>query len=696
MARGSALTTRNGGPPLRRGPPTIPLRRGPPTIPLRHGPPTTPLRRRGTMIRQLAALVAIARLCAGCQTRTLPPLAELLVQVDTDAPVPLTVNRLRIDLFNESGAWFDTRDVSLDSANDWPASFSVYSSAAMQHAAVARLRAYTEGSLRDYCPGCALSASEDLPFDPRPTPASLAELCAGAPHLAWGGRITQRRGAYPILGGGSQPALSGSVAARVTVAVAGPHHFEAQTLRSNTGNNLPLEAPRVNLTLRRDCQDENTELGVGTPDGAPIVVDTSPLNVDLEPGDYTLLTGGDSALEPADVTLAATSAVEPILETVTDASMVDASAPGSTEIDLIMTDRSRTPTTEPLDSATIDRLVLLQTTRDQKRITQVMLAGDCFGIKAQLAVNNGLLQASQSFSCIDSSRQLVPLTVETTVSLVAPAQALSKVGSWGRPDGCSNQPPAGAICVGGGAFVLGGPDFAGFGVSSSMPERVLKVSPFFFDRNEVTVAQYRAATAAGFSSLDSLGDCADFLNSLGDESLAAACISWFTARAYCKFVGGELPTEAEWEYAATLAGRTTKTLYPWGDEPPDCNRAVFGREQDMLSGGTECQDAGLGAANVDAGDHPGGDVTPQGIVGLGGGVAEWVLDAAHSFAGLCWAESGLTDPVCWEEQAVLRSQRGHGWTDPADALRATSRRRRPPREMDVGVGFRCAYKDVAP
>ena len=446
--------------------------------------------------------------------------------------------------------------------------------------------------------------------------------------------------------------------------------------------------------LRRDCQDENSELGVGTPIGPNTVVDTLALDVDLEPGDYTLLTGGNSALEPADVTLVATSAVEPILETVADASTVDASLPGSTEMDLVMTDSSRTPTTEPLDSATIDRLVLLQTTRDQKRITQVMLAGDCFGIKAQLAVSNGLLQASHSFTCIDSSRQLVPLTVETTVSVVAPAQALSRVGSWGRPQGCSNEPPAGAICVGGGAFVLGGPDFAGFGVSSSMPERVLKVSPFFLDRNEVTVAQYRTATAAGFSSLDPPASAP--MDSQGDESLAAASISWFTARAYCQFVGGDLPTEAEWEFAATLAGRTTKTLFPWGDEPPDCNRAVFGREQDTLSGGTECKALGLGAANIDAGDHPGGDVTPQGIVGLGGGVAEWVLDAAHSFAGLCWIESGLTDPVCWEEQAVLRSQRGHGYTDPADALRATSRRRRPPGELDVGVGFRCAYKDEAP
>src|SRR5262245_47031430 len=73
----------------------------------------------------IAALGAALLLGCSSEPSELPPLGEVLVVVDTDAPLSL-VARLRADVFTEDGTWIDSRDLSMSRAEAWPGSFGVY------------------------------------------------------------------------------------------------------------------------------------------------------------------------------------------------------------------------------------------------------------------------------------------------------------------------------------------------------------------------------------------------------------------------------------------------------------------------------------------------------------------------------------------------------------------------------------------
>lgn len=650
---------------------------------------------------RLAPLIAAVAVLAGCAEA---PFGETLVVVDTDVAVPRFVSRLRIDLFTADGTWYESRDIAAPRPEDWPLSFSVVTDARAGGRVRLRLRAYPEGAVRDY----RGERAPPGPFAPPPVASSLAELCATAPTLPPGVELTARRGAAPItstLKSAACPApnVSGSVAAHVEIDAPGPYVFEVA--RARPDGSIGIIGGDATLALRRDCDDEASQLGCADDPNLMNGQLLPRLELTLQPGRYTLVTGGKAVDSPADLTLrwgpAGASPSSPPPST---------PPPGDGTPRLVVDGADRTPSDEPAPGLTIDRLVDVEVRYGARRTATIVLGGECLGTQALLGDGLG---------CVDSAGARVP---------VAPAPLAdgidrggpSRAGSWeaARELPCAAAPRAGRtapdgtplyddeVCVPGGAVVLGSRDWMGGGAArDAVPQQVAVVAPFLMDKYELTVARYRQALRDGYLPPDEegirndgplfgpddfpggctfSGDASGPARGVDRERYPMTCIGWANARALCRFLGGDLPTAAEWERAARAAGRATESDYPWGDAPPaDCDAAVF-----------SCPGSGRprGPRPVDEQPAAARDVTPLGLVGLGGNVSEWTLDSARPYADACWWQRPLRGVGCDEPEAPQRMQRGGNYSEPALGTLAAPFTPQPVAYTNGVFGLRCVRR----
>jgi iron(II)-dependent oxidoreductase len=150
-------------------------------------------------------------------------------------------------------------------------------------------------------------------------------------------------------------------------------------------------------------------------------------------------------------------------------------------------------------------------------------------------------------------------------------------------------------------------------------------------------------------------------------------VNWFEAEAYCNWAGRRLPTEAEWEFAAsTSPGGGAKRYFPWGDDAPTPQQASLG----MRQGDT-----------VDVFDRSAGD-SAWGIRQMIGNVWEWTTDNFEPYPGF--------SPDPYKEYSAPwfdthKTLRGGAWPTRARLLRNTWRSFYTPDRRDVWAGFRtCA------
>ena len=206
-----------------------------------------------------------------------------------------------------------------------------------------------------------------------------------------------------------------------------------------------------------------------------------------------------------------------------------------------------------------------------------------------------------------------------------------------------------------------------------LPAHRVFVGRFLIDRYEVSNRAYRQCVLAS--------GCAPSRIAPSDERIAKARlpvvgVTWNEARHYCRFRGGRLPTEAEWERAAR--GQLQRR-FPWGMfyNSRMANHGTGKSEPDPIDGYRF-------SAPVDA--FPDGR-SAFGLLNMAGNV--WEL-TADRYAVDAYETSVPVDPV-GPETGERRAIRGGSWQSPFFTLRVTQRASVREDESRPDLGFRCAY-----
>jgi iron(II)-dependent oxidoreductase len=150
-------------------------------------------------------------------------------------------------------------------------------------------------------------------------------------------------------------------------------------------------------------------------------------------------------------------------------------------------------------------------------------------------------------------------------------------------------------------------------------------------------------------------------------------VCWHEADAYARWAGRRLPTEAEWEKAASWDPVTrTKRRFPWGDEAPTPDRANLGQRRYRPAA---------------SGSFPAGG-SPYGVLQLVGDVWEWTATEFTGYPGFRSFPYKEYSEVFFDDgYKVLR---GGSWaTDPL-AVRTTFRNWDHPIRRQIFAGFRTA------
>ncbi|MEW6127948.1 MAG: SUMF1/EgtB/PvdO family nonheme iron enzyme [Acidobacteriota bacterium] len=219
------------------------------------------------------------------------------------------------------------------------------------------------------------------------------------------------------------------------------------------------------------------------------------------------------------------------------------------------------------------------------------------------------------------------------------------------------------VCAG--EFTMG----SDTGESDEKPAHPITLPDYYIDKFEVSNQKYKEfCDATGSPTPTPFQFYKDLFEK--NPTFPVIGISWMDARKYTEWRGMRLPTEEEWEKAASWDPQSkTKRIFPWGNAS-DPTRGKF---------------ASKSLVTVDSFSN---GISPYGAYNMAGNAAEWVESSYKPYPGSPSAEG-------FDESNKLA--RGGSVADPIDKARSTYRAPHPPNDIPneerkyfTALGFRCA------
>lgn len=239
------------------------------------------------------------------------------------------------------------------------------------------------------------------------------------------------------------------------------------------------------------------------------------------------------------------------------------------------------------------------------------------------------------------------------------------------------------LYVPGGIFRLGNDE----GERDEQPSLWVRLDPYYIDETEVTNGAYVQCVEDGACEPPDSPNAAYHDAYYGDprfDDYPVIFVSWYDAANFCQWRDARLPSEAEWEKAASLdPDQAVKFRYPWGD-------AFDGEKLNYCDSNCPSEKAN---GNVNDGHRDTAPVrsyengrSTLGVYDMAGNVMEWVGDW---YSSSYYETAPDTNPL-GPPNGQFKAIRGGSWLSAEEELTTTTRSSFDPTVSRTNLGFRCA------